>query len=212
MSRRRRSGLAKRREATDSTTTPAPARQEDEIFADLQALCTSPGYIHAIAYFSWRDNLIRYDGRKLVAKDLYYQHSHDKLIRTEIATLIGLLAQKPLEVSVPEPMLLNNYVERTEALLRELHSSMQKPWFEGWDIESGVSPSQDPFANAASMREPIFYGGESAYPFQYRDFARLKYRADDDWLETNRGFGIEEAVQIVDALVHGVSRMVQAVA
>jgi hypothetical protein len=180
--------------------TPATARPEPEIFADLQALCTSPGYIHAIAYLSWRDNLIRYDGRKLVAKDLHYQHSHDKLIRTEIATLIGLLTQKPLDLALPEPMLLNNYVERTEALLRELHFSMQKPWFENWDLKAGMSPDQDPFANAASMREPIFYGGESAYPFQYRDFARLKYRADNHWLETNRGFRIEEAVQIVDAL------------
>jgi hypothetical protein len=33
-------------------------RPEAEIFEDLRGLCTSSGYIHAIAYFSWRDNLI----------------------------------------------------------------------------------------------------------------------------------------------------------
>lgn len=77
---------------------------------------------------------------------------------------------------------------------------MQKPWFEDWDIQSGIMPTVDPFSKAASLREPIFYGGESAYPFQYRDFARLKYRADNEWLEANRGFQIEEAVQVVDAL------------
>lgn len=144
--------------------------------------------------------MIRYDGRKLIAKDLYYQHSPDKLIRTEIATLIGLMAQKPRDTSLPEPELFANYIERTEALLRELHFSMQRPWFEDWDIKSGTMPSEDPFAKPASLREPIFYGGESAYPFQYRDFARLKYCADNEWLETNRGFQIEEAVQFVDAL------------
>jgi hypothetical protein len=65
-------------------------RPEAEIFEDLRGLCTSSGYIHAIAYFSWRDNLIRFSGRKVVAKDLEHQHSHDKLVRTEISTLIGL--------------------------------------------------------------------------------------------------------------------------
>jgi hypothetical protein len=144
--------------------------------------------------------LIRYDGRKLVAEDLYYQHSHDKLIRTEIATLIGLLAQKPIDASLPGSAIVNKYVSDTEALLREVHFSMQKPWFENRNGAPSFSSDQDPFSNAASMREPIFYGGESAYPFQYRDFAQLKYRADDSWLEANRGFRIEDAAQIVDAL------------
>ncbi len=44
----------------DATTIDA--RPEAEIFDDLRALCTSPGFIHAIAYFCWRDNLIRYAG------------------------------------------------------------------------------------------------------------------------------------------------------
>jgi hypothetical protein len=58
------------------------------------------------------------------------------------------------------------------------------------------------------MREPIFYGGESAYNFQYRDLARLKYRADDEWLETYKGFRIDEACQISEALGNLQSRRV----
>jgi len=110
------------------------------------------------------------------------------------------MVQKPIDFSLPEPKSLRDFIDRTEALLQELHESLTKPWFDGWDFEAGVAPERDPFASAAGMREPIFYGGESAYNFQYRDFARLKYRADDDWLDANKGFLIEEACQVIEAL------------
>lgn len=48
------------------------ARPEPEIFADLAALCVSPGFIHAIAYFCWRDNLILFSGKQVVEKDFDY--------------------------------------------------------------------------------------------------------------------------------------------
>ena len=177
-------------------------RPETEIFEDLRALCTSSGYIHAVAYFAWRDDLIRYNGREVVAKDLEHQHSREKLVRTEISTLIGLMVQRPVDQSLPEPTTMQFYVERTEALLVELHQAMERHWSEGWDLGSGKMPEHDPFANAAGLREPIFYGAEFAYDFQYRDFARLNYRADNDWLKANRGFRIDEACQIGKALAN----------
>src|SRR5215472_2772 len=45
----------------------------------------------------------------------------------------------------------------------------------------------------AALREPIFYGGESAYGFQYRDLAEKKYKADDPWLLSRMGFSISDA-------------------
>lgn len=181
-------------------SNPAAARPEVEVFADLQSLCSSPGYIHAIAYFCWRDNLIRYTGSQVVEQDLEQQHSHNRLLRTEISILIGLMVQKAIDLSLPAPTVMQNYIERTEALLHELHHALTKPWFEEWDLKAGRLPEHDPFASAAGMREPIFYGSESAYSFQYRDFARLKYRADDEWFEANKGFRIEEACQVAEAL------------
>lgn len=49
------------------------------------------------------------------------------------------------------------------------------------------------------MREPIFYGGESAYAFQYREFVVAKYKQDNQWLRTEKGFSIEEARDVVRA-------------
>jgi hypothetical protein len=62
---------------------PQAARHEAEIFNDLQRLCCSPGFIHAIAYICWRDNLIRYAGEQITEDDLQYQYSSEKLIRSK---------------------------------------------------------------------------------------------------------------------------------
>jgi hypothetical protein len=183
-----------------ATAPSVNARAEAEIFADLAALCTSQGYIHAIAYFCWRDNLIRYSGSQVIAKDFDHYRSPDKLIRTEISTLIGLMVQRDIDLSLPSPAIFQNYVDRSETLLHELHKAMQKPWLDAWDFNAEPILKHDPFSTAAGMREPIFYGGESAYNFQYESLARLKYRADGDWLETQKGFRIEQACQVGETL------------
>lgn len=175
------------------------ARPEADVFAELKTLCTSAGYIHAIAYFCWRDNLIRHSGPQVVAKDLEHLHSHDRLLRTEIATLIGLMVQKPFDLLLPKPADMQAYIAGTDALLQELHRALGPHLLWG-DLCAGKAPEHNPFADAMAMREPIFYSGESAYNFQYRDLARLKYRMDDEWLEANKGFRIDEACQIADAL------------
>jgi hypothetical protein len=58
----------------------------------------------------------------------------------------------------------------------------------------------DPFAKAAAMREPIFYGAESAWGSQYRDFAVQRYARDADWLQKNKGFTPEEGKKIIAAI------------
>lgn len=180
--------------------TPETARSEDTIFAELQRLCASPGYIHAIAYFCWRDNLIRMSGPILTPKDLEYQSSHDRLLRTEIATLIGLLVKGEIDLTLPPPDVMQAYVQATEDLLYELHQSMMKPWFAGWDMSSGTVSGPDPFSSASAIREPIFYSAEGAYSFQYSDLAPRKYLNDNNWLSANKGFTIEQASSVCAAV------------
>ena len=71
-----------------------PPREEHEIFSELAALCTAPGFAHAIAFFCYRDNLVRF-GKELTPDDLTHLSSGSQLIRTEISTLIGLLTRHP---------------------------------------------------------------------------------------------------------------------
>lgn len=176
--------------------TPQEARSETEIFSDLQTLCGSPGYIHATAYFCWRDNLIRFAGDQITEDDVQHQYSREQLLRSEMSTLIGLMAKGDIDLSIPKPSNLQNYIDQSEALLHEMHMSLQKPWLASFEAMAR-NPSKanriDPFSTAEGLREPIFYGGESAYNFQYEELALKKYRADNDWLRSRVGFAIEEA-------------------
>jgi hypothetical protein len=123
-----------------------------------------------------------------------------RLIRTEISTLIGLMARRPLDLTYPGAECVQDYSDRAENLLQELHRGMSVKWFNGLTKEKAADPNFNPFANAEALREPIFYGGDSAYSFQYRDLAIPKYHADDDWLRANKGFDIATARRVVEAV------------
>jgi len=183
--------------------TPMNARDEGAIFDELQALCCSAGYIHAIAYFCWRDNLVHFSGEKVTDSDTHHQYSHEKLLRTEISTLIGLMVKGEIDTKIPQTQTLQNYLDRSEVLLHEMHMSLQKPWIAALEVlarDPSKSDRIDPFNTAEGLREPIFYSGESAYNFQYEELARLKYRADNDWLKSHAGFEIDEACLVARAL------------
>ncbi len=53
----------------------------------------------------------------------------------------------------------------------------------------------------------MFYGGESAYNFQYREFAPDKYGGDAEWLGRNKGFTIWEARDVVYAIARHFSAL-----
>lgn len=164
---------------------------------ELAGLCTTPGYVHALAYFCFRDNFIQFadvvreaDMRELLAPS--------RLIRTEINTLIGLMAKAEIDWTLPEPKALQTYIDTSQRLLEELHWSMSEPMVAG--LKETITSGADPFARGNVLREPIFYGGESAYNFQYLDFAPRKYAADAPWLRENLGFTIDDAHAVALAI------------
>lgn len=175
-------------------------RSEQEIFDELAELCTSTGFIHAIAYFCFRDNFVVYV-EELKAEDYQDQFSSDRLIRTEISTLIGLNARGPIDYTPPPAQQLHKYIEQAEALLSELHEAMKQPFMEDF-MAKLANPKASPFESAEAMREPIFYGSESAFSFQYRDFAPQKYLNDEAWLQKNKGFSIGDGQKIVAAILN----------
>lgn len=197
--RRKRNRRAKR--TPSPAPSRAPARTEQEIFDDLAKLCASPGFIHAIAFVCFRDNSVGFKDA-LTASDLAKMHSPDRLIRTEISTLIGLMHRATIDFALPEPAVLSAYIEQAEALLRELHDALAAPMFLGITPEMVADPGFNPFANAKAMREPIFYGGESAYTFQYRDFSAAKYKSDSAWLSQNKGVDPDVAARVVKSLAN----------
>jgi len=174
-------------------------REESQIFQDLAKLVGSPGYVHAIAQICHRDNVIRIKG-KLKPSDMDRLFSSDRLIRTELTTLIGLMVKKPLDLSQQTTNVIEGYIKRTDALLQELHNSMSYPMFASMfeAVREGATPP-NPW-HGPGMREPIFYGTESAYAFQYRDYVPEKYGADDAWMLKNKGFTSSQARTIAKAM------------
>ncbi|KWO62002.1 preprotein translocase [Burkholderia ubonensis] len=170
-------------------------REESQILEDLTMLATSPGYVHAVAHICHRDNVIHFQG-KLKSSDMERLFSRERLIRTELTTLIGLMVKSPLDLSLPPREVIEGYVKRTDSLMRELHDAMSYPMFATMfeAMKAGTEPPD--LWRGRGMREPIFYGTESAYAFQYRDFVTEKYGADDDWMLKTKGFTSSQA-QIV---------------
>lgn len=174
-------------------------RNEQEIFDELARLCTSPGYVHAVAYLCFRDNVVRYQG-EMTSDDMRHLFSKERLVRTEISTLIGLLVNEDVDFALPTPEVTQKYITRSEELLEEMHHSMMQGMFGGLTLKEVLEKHIDPFDRGAALREPIFYGGESAYSFQYRDLSPRKYAADDEWLESHKGFSIQAARDVIEAL------------
>lgn len=176
-------------------------RKEQEIFDELADLCKSKGYAHAIAFFCFRDNLVGYKDQ-LKGKDYAKLFSWERLIRTEISTLIGQMARSPIDFSHPGQSALEHMLAKSEALLKELHQAMMAPFTEIFKAALANPEHLNPISSAEAMREPIFYGAESAYSFQYRDLAPKKYSRDEEWLRRNKGFSIEEARKVVVSIMN----------
>jgi len=174
-------------------------REELQILDELATLTGLPGYIHAVANICHRDNYIHIKG-KLEPSNMDRLFSSERLIRTELTTLIGLMVKTPLDLSQQSTDVIDGYVQRTDALMRELHDAISYPMFAVMleAMKAGVEPP-DPW-RGPGMREPIFYGTESAYAFQYRDLVPEKYGADDDWLRRTKGFTSSEAQAIAKTM------------
>ncbi|MEI7375413.1 SEC-C metal-binding domain-containing protein [Dickeya chrysanthemi] len=174
-------------------------KSEMDVFSELSMLCISPGYLHAIAFFCFRDNTIRY-GEVMTTDDILEQFKKDHLVRTEISTLIGLSCKGELNTDIQSPEIIQEYIDKTEILLKELHQSMipdMKYIFEQHEIPDSYS---NLLKSGSIIREAIFYGGESAHHFQYRDLSLLKYAKDSEWLAHKKGFTTEEAILIIKSI------------
>ncbi|MDD2272055.1 MAG: SEC-C metal-binding domain-containing protein [Desulfuromonadaceae bacterium] len=174
-------------------------REENAVFDDLLKLCSSPGYPHVIAHFCYRDNIVLYAG-DMKPDDYLHMFSMERLIRTEISTLIGLMCKQPIDFKLPDPDEMQKLIDETESLLKELHYSMSAPMITGLKVPEKATEESNPFTCGSVLREPIFYGGESAYSFQYRDLSLEKYYKDNDWLISNKGFSIKDAHKVVQSV------------
>lgn len=177
-----------------------PPRTEKDVLAELQALCTNPGYVHAVAALCFRDNTLIYADR-LTETDLRGRFEPSRLLRTEINTLVGLMLKAPIDWNLPSHDVLREYVAISDRLLQELHDAMSGAFSLGEALAALERGEHvNPFDSGDAMREPIYYAAESAYSFQYVDLAAKRYAADAEWLQANVGFTITQACAVAEAV------------
>lgn len=174
-------------------------RSEAEVFEELRVLTAQPGYVHAVAGICYRDNLVSFQG-EYKASDLEYLFDRKRLNRNEISTLLGLMMRQPLVLTEVDEGTLRGYVSRTDELLGELHDAMTGLAIGELMSQAQQGAAMDDFWQGAMMKEPIFYGTESAYSFQYRDFFAEKHAPDDDWLKRVMGFSSAQALRVASAM------------
>lgn len=179
-------------------------REENEILEDLRLLCRTDEYIHVLCYLSFKDNFIIFRDH-LRPEDITTSYGHDRTIRTELATLIGLSLQSPISFDEISDEAILSLASTTLKLLSEFHQSFNKPMLQFLENQSQSSIRDmkniaSPFSRGDMLREPIFYGGESAYNFQYLDLAALRYSSDDTWLYQSKGFRTQDARHILEAI------------
>ena len=78
-------------------------RSESQVLDDLEKLCTSPGYVQALAFLVFRDCYVKYV-EEAHTEDFLQNHDPEKLSRSEFCTLLGLLIRSDIDTTLPSAL------------------------------------------------------------------------------------------------------------
>ena len=180
-----------------------PPRREAEILADLDRLCQAPGFIYTFclmtAWAMW-----------MSTEDVAEIDWHQRPNNQELGLLLGLLVKRPLTLDeIPTEETFQLQSNEASELLDELHRSFaypqlidrrKAPGTELDQIRHMAAAYDDWMLSGQGLVEPIFYGGEGGYIFQYLEMAAKRYASDEAWLQDNVGFGFPATLEIANAL------------
>ena len=181
-----------------SVTPPAPPRPENAIFADLERLCRAPGYVYALAVICVQNDWVAAAG-SLTANAFSHLYAGSHLIRPEVSALIYLLARHPIDHTRPSIRVVQEYVQRTHLLLKELHSAIA---FESFaPLVARASSGQNLSTDDLISRETLLYSGDTAYHFQYLHLAKERYRNDTIWFKQAHAPSVDEIHRTLASIV-----------
>lgn len=171
-------------------------KTEIQIFEILENLCREPGFLEVISFLSWRDTFIHQTGEHLDVEDILKNFDYSKLSRTELSTLIGLACKHGFIEKKLSQNELYDYAQRVDTLMHELHMALMGGNF----TLNSIMNDPHIFRSGSVLREAIFYAGDGAYKHQYRDLAKIRYAPDSQWLKENKGFTIDEVIEVFNAI------------
>lgn len=171
-------------------------RNSKDIINDLKQLVNSKGYIYALC-------LIIMDDFHFNVEKMHEINNWIRLNKNEVSLLVGLMLKDNISLEKPEsPSKLTDLKKKTYQLMNELHSSTMKPMT---DKHKPLIENPETYKNISKLElfggegvfiEPIFYGGDGVYDFQYLEFLKRKYKYDKEWLIENKQFDFDEVIEI----------------
>ena len=176
-----------------------PSRTQTEILCDLELVCKEPGFIYSLCLMA-----VRY--LWMSSEEVADIDWHSRPNQAELSLLFGLLAKHPIKQDVA--FTADDIVEQAGkaiALLEELHSSVAFPQLStdvGDELDDQerisllIGRYEEWMNSGQGMVEPIFYGGEGAYPFQFLEMASIRYAADGKWIENYTGGSLDAYIEI----------------
>ena len=131
--------------------------------------------------------------------------------------LLGLLVKHPIRLdAIPSEETIHEQAQRATELLEELHLFLSSPTLPS-QVPAADNPDQvteflqkyEGWMNSGrGMVEPIFYGGQGAYAFQFLEMASKRYAADAQWIQQHKGASIEAFAEIANDLeLHTLERL-----
>ena len=128
----------------------------------------------------------------------------------ELSLLLGLMVKCPLKLTFPpSEEKANQQATIASRLLEELHGthSFSRLEASAWgqaDVQywaNKVGNCYDDWMDSGrGMVEPIFYGEDGAYDFQYLEMAEKKYRNDKQWIREHLGTSWKSILNIAEQL------------
>jgi len=173
------------------------ARSEKEVLKDLEEICKSQGFIHVLAALVFENNFHSVSIEETYPK-IQDQYDDAKLIRNELTVLHGLMIKHGIDTTPLSPDEIAETKARLYPLMEELHGSFYTDMIRDGSF---LDDKNGPMSHPDIIREAVFYAADSAFFFQQHVFAVDRYTKDNDWLEQNFGFKIEDAARISQALI-----------
>lgn len=178
---------------------PQDYRDRSDIIADLERLGQEDGFAYTFCLL-----VIKHLWSPIVdsgaLKD-WNQHLSFK----ELSFLLGLMAKQPLRLDViPSEEVAEDQGIRAFELFGELHQSYGSLFNVAIGKFSKESRGQEEFQSAMQqwlessdrIVEPIFYGEDGAFDFQYIELAEKRYAKDKRWLNSYVGSSFEAILKI----------------
>jgi Predicted metal-binding protein related to the C-terminal domain of SecA len=164
----------------------------------LKKLVNQKGYFYSLL-------MILFEDFHIDVLELQNLNPYERVSVKEASLLLGYWVQNNNSLyDIPESLEQLLYMKKqTYELLQNLHFAMSAPCVESIKQnidrpENGrIEDVKEIFGKAASMREPIFYSGDSVYDYEYMKFLNAKYKYDTQWLKDNKDFTVEEVKNIL---------------